>query len=1560
MNSKGLFSLSKSRSKSIDSEAEKSHGSLGLSLLYSPDNPQFDFVFVHGLGGHSRKTWCKSGDNYWPQDWLPKDAAFSHVRVHTYGYGSDYLKGKGDCLNIHHFGKAFLAALSTSPKLASSNTKIVAIGHSLGGLVIKKAYMLAAHDAIHKSLAGRFTAVFFLATPHRGADSAKLLRNILRVAYDRPYVGDLNPSSSAIQVINDEFRHVSENLELWSFYETQNMKHFGSLIVEPESALLGYREEKQVPMAADHRSICKFDDPSEPNYVLLRNALMSTVAARPQQESVETKRQDMRSLARYLEVADVLDDEFSQLCDIRQGSSCEWILQKEPFSQWRGDTSSSGHTVLWINGKPATGKSVLASFVIEHLRQSGNVCSFFFFKHSDKSKSTLHRCLRHWAYQMADVDEGCREALLQKRTDGISLEHMDERTIWRMMFQSGVLKALRKPHFFVIDALDECSNATVFFDTVLPNLDPSVPVKILVVSRDAAYIQQGFVSSSNKPVIGLPISEDDTLPDLRSVVQNNIQSLGAVQGDNRHSLVEDILAKSKGSFLWTILVLRELSTCHTLRDINQVLADVPKGMEALYRRILSQMESAPRGKLLAKAILLWTTCAIRPMSVEELNGALQIDIKDTFPQLRESISALCGYLVTIDKSGRVQMIHETAREFLLGNDLNSEFAVNSQEAHTHMAKICLLYLTSDEMKPPRITRRRNCGGATLRDPFATYTYYAYSYHLSKADASSMELLELVETFLKSNVLTWIEAIAGNRTLKQLIRSSNHIRAYVNACTIEHSPVNKRIQNLQQWPRDLARATAMFSTALIASPPAIYSIIPPLCPSKSRLHHTTGASRRLKILGCVSDQWDDRLLGIDFRRGQPTAMCYGEEFLAIGLSTGAVSLYHLASYQEYRIFQHGESVSFIEFKKRSPFLATCGLKSVKVWNLRTGEMLHSFQSPPRPLDLQFQENMLMVASHRNYIVSWEIDELLEPQRIEKSWIDSDDGSQKFGTARAMAFSEPHKMLAVAYTGRPITVWDTDEASIIGTCGKKDPDGETSKHPVTSLVFNPNPSVPLLAATYLDGNLALLDPLEDEQLECFRANCQALAASPNGRLLAAGGADGIIHVFEFDTLKLLYKVKSQNSFIKSLCFAKDSFVLADIRGARCTVWEPEAILRDSLGDDSSGITSNSTVEITSVDSTAIITVIATPDSTDAIFCGKDDGSVGLYSTATAVCVQVLYRHNVAVRHLLSWTFKDGLRLLSVDVANRIFLYTIKLQSNDQMAIVDMVFQAHLEAVGAISELLVSQSMGKLLASTQNSDHLFDLQSGLESPTRPAATTASTSSIRKWAHHPTDEACILCFGSGVIKVHSWDDLTEFQSKTFELNNKPTELARLKQATNYRVGEAKGLLVVLSSGAQDTLNIGILEKENEIRKLCKNYTLQPAAIHGKKDSSSKSTLGDVVKAWDNLSITEREETVVTLDGIVIENFEASHIIGVNDAGFLVFLDRNSWVCSCDLRGVAEAIAQAPQAATPLSATRHFFIPHNWFAGRREMIGAVLRKDLILVRGGELAIVRGYMEHES
>lgn len=140
--------------------------------------------------------------------------------------------------------------------------------------------MIAKEDQDYHGLAERFHSIYFLATPHRGADLAGMLDAILRVSYPKTFVPELKPNSEAIMTINDSFRHVGRQLHLWSFYE-KHKTSFGvgmqQLVVDESSATLGYDKEKPVPMNADHRSICKFKSVNDNNYKVLLNTFARTI-----------------------------------------------------------------------------------------------------------------------------------------------------------------------------------------------------------------------------------------------------------------------------------------------------------------------------------------------------------------------------------------------------------------------------------------------------------------------------------------------------------------------------------------------------------------------------------------------------------------------------------------------------------------------------------------------------------------------------------------------------------------------------------------------------------------------------------------------------------------------------------------------------------------------------------------------------------------------------------------------------------------------------------------------------------------------------------------------------------------------------------------------------------------------------------------------------------------------------------------------------------------------------------------------------------------------------------
>lgn len=404
--------------------------------------------------------------------------------------------------------------------------------------------------------------------------------------------------------------------------------------------------------------------------------------------------------------------------------------------------------------------------------------------------------------------------------DNIKFDRDNERTIWRKLFLSGIFKTTFTKHYWIIDALDECAHPLALFDLVLDNFGSPVPLRVLITSRITGDLEENFKSLSPSRYQLQQISTADTLPDIQLLVQSKAKAFRVQNDYDRAALVYRMLQKSKGSFLWTVLVVNELSKCYSQEEINQVFDDVPSDMKPWYQRTLEIMSKNTHGRKLAHAILIWATCATRPMSLRELDIALKLDVNETSQGLEQTIIALCGQLVVIDRLDRIQMVHETAREYLLAANLNSEFAITPMEAHTRIAKACLMYLTGDEMKPPR-TRRCQSSITTQRGEFSQYACMTFSYHLANADPRSNELLSLVDKFLKLNVLSWIEVIAQTQDLRHFIRVARHLRSYLNACSTEQSPLSRAVSLIRGWTMDLIRIAAKFADALVLSPSAIY-------------------------------------------------------------------------------------------------------------------------------------------------------------------------------------------------------------------------------------------------------------------------------------------------------------------------------------------------------------------------------------------------------------------------------------------------------------------------------------------------------------------------------------------------------------------------------------------------------------------------------------------------------------------------------------------------------------------------------------------------------------------
>lgn len=97
--------------------------------------------------------------------------------------------------------------------------------HSLGGLVLKQALVLAQLDSHFKEIYNATYGIMFLGTPHSGSNVASFVKSVENVIYiafpgsQMNLIEDLKKDSVALFNLSDEFRRIASELEIVSFYE---------------------------------------------------------------------------------------------------------------------------------------------------------------------------------------------------------------------------------------------------------------------------------------------------------------------------------------------------------------------------------------------------------------------------------------------------------------------------------------------------------------------------------------------------------------------------------------------------------------------------------------------------------------------------------------------------------------------------------------------------------------------------------------------------------------------------------------------------------------------------------------------------------------------------------------------------------------------------------------------------------------------------------------------------------------------------------------------------------------------------------------------------------------------------------------------------------------------------------------------------------------------------------------------------------------------------------------------------------------------------------------------
>ncbi|KAI1842402.1 hypothetical protein JX266_011443 [Neoarthrinium moseri] len=411
----------------------------------------------------------------------------------------------------------------------------------------------------------------------------------------------------------------------------------------------------------------------------------------------------------------------------RQAGTGQWFLKSPQYEAWASNRGQS----LFCPGIPGAGKTILASVAVNDLASqlssdlSFGLC-YIFCNFRQNSEQSFGNIMLSLLRQLSQYTHSLTQAVINlygrhqgKHTKPSTSEICDavERVI-----------LTKSRTFIVIDALDELQisdGSRSKLISALFNLRDKFSANILVTSRFTPDISQSFEGSPSLEISAsyadILTYLDEQIPYLSVVISGN----PALCNDVKHCIAESV----SGMFLLAQLYLDSLRGKRSPKAVRAALGSISNnipGNDAIhvaYRDAMDRINRQMRDQTdLAMEVLLWITCARRPLSVIELQQALAVELneaafdEENLTNIQEIVSVCCG-LVTVDaESNIVRLVHYTAQQFF--EQTQKEWFPAADE---HITKVCITYLSYKVFEEGPCKSRQE-----LKNRLSSYPLYEYA------------------------------------------------------------------------------------------------------------------------------------------------------------------------------------------------------------------------------------------------------------------------------------------------------------------------------------------------------------------------------------------------------------------------------------------------------------------------------------------------------------------------------------------------------------------------------------------------------------------------------------------------------------------------------------------------------------------------------------------------------------------------------------------------------------------------------------------------------------------
>jgi tetratricopeptide (TPR) repeat protein len=473
----------------------------------------------------------------------------------------------------------------------------------------------------------------------------------------------------------------------------------------------------------------------------------------------------------------------------RLPGTCDWIWSNPTFLRWNDSSSlSAPDRVFCIYGPPGSGKSILASAIVDRLWSDKVSALFYTFSSMNASQQKSNGLIRSLLWQLVKV-------VIQKQSTTLlsTLMLMGQPTtsdLWTGINEIATL--VSEPIYCIIDGVDESMDPiSELLERVLVLLEARSNFRFILLGRQHSFHQADSIH--HKIEIHPVLTKDD----LDRVIEVGINRSAILnKQDVRGKVLRSLQEQSDGNFLWVKLMFvhleKSLPLAHGIKRLDKLPRDLESIYEEFFLRLSRTLEQDELN--LSQKLFAFIVVSQRPLSIAEVQHLLAADassiskhdtqsIQDCLiPGLDQRIVDLCGDLINI-VNGCLQLVHFSVKEFLVrpkkqwpsyGKRRKTiKFRVALENSHSLFASACMLYLEECLDDSP-VHDQDNTLELERCHPFLRYSSTYLHTHLHQSGLPTDSTLNDLRNFLKSNrwIAWWEIMLIGHIEDESLLSHSD--------------------------------------------------------------------------------------------------------------------------------------------------------------------------------------------------------------------------------------------------------------------------------------------------------------------------------------------------------------------------------------------------------------------------------------------------------------------------------------------------------------------------------------------------------------------------------------------------------------------------------------------------------------------------------------------------------------------------------------------------------------------------------------------------------------------